>query len=637
MDSMRMGRGGSGMGHGLSPAGAIRRGEPDIEPGQRLPPGLVRRVWRDFARPHRGRLAAFMFTILVSSGLAVVPPLLFKVLIDDAILARDLGLVNLLALGAISVAVATALASLAQRWLSAAIGERLIYDLRRSLYDHVQRMPVAFFVRTQTGALISRLNNDVVGAQRAVTGTFGSVASQVVQVLVVVGVMLRLEWRLTLLVLAVLPVFIVPAKLVGRRLQDLTRQSMAYNAEMNTNMTERFNVSGALLVKLFGSYDDEAGRFADRARRVAQVEVRSALVGRVFFVVLALVGAVGTAVVYWVGGRMAITSATFSPGDIVAFAALVGQVYNPLASLTNARLEIMRALVSFERVFEVLDVPHPIADRDGAVELADPRGEIVFDRVTFTYPSAAESSLASLEAGAVLGADRASGPVLRDVSFVAHPGQTIALVGPSGAGKTTICNLVPRLYDVSEGSVRMDGHDVRDLTLASVSAAVGVVSQDPHLFHESIRENLRYARPDATDAEVEAACRAAQIHDLIVSLPDGYDTVVGERGHRMSGGEKQRLAIARLLLKDPAVVVLDEATAHLDSESEHAVQRALETALAGRTSLVIAHRLSTIVGADQILVVQAGRIVQRGSHAELVRAEGLYADLYRTQFQRAGA
>jgi len=619
---------------GMSPGlAAVRRGAPDIE-GWRLSRDLIRRVWAQFVHPYRRRLSLFLVAILASAGLAVVPPLLFGMLIDQAVLGGDLGRVNVLAIAAVGVAVAAALVSLGQRYLSSWLGERIILDLRRTLYDHVQRMPVAFFTRTQTGALISRMNNDVIGAQQAVTGTFGSVVANIVQLAVALAVMVGIEWRLTLLVLAVLPVFIVPARRVGRKLQDITRESMALNAQMNTRMTERFNVAGALLVKLFGRYDEEAAEFGGRAQRVAEIGVRGAVLGRIFFVTLALVGAVGTAVVYWLGGRMAITSPGFTPGNIVTFAALVTQAYTPLSALTNARVEIMTAFVSFERVFEVLDVRHPIADRSGATALEDCKGEVVFDHVTFAYPSAAESSLLSLEEGATVLDERPGELVLRDVDFTVPPGQTVALVGPSGAGKSTICSLVPRLYDVTTGAVRIDGHDVRDLVGDTLRAAIGVVPQDPHLFHDTVAANLRYARPSATGADLEAACRAAQIHHVIAALPDGYDTLVGERGYRLSGGEKQRLAIARLLLKDPAIVILDEATAHLDSENEAAVQEALRTALSGRTSLVIAHRLSTIVAADQILVVQAGRIVQRGTHHELVEAGGLYRELYRTQFAR---
>ncbi|CAN5273448.1 ABC transporter ATP-binding protein [soil metagenome] len=624
-----------GGGRGMVPGRSAVRG--GIDPDKaRLPKGLVRRVWREVAGPYRGQLVLLLFTITMSSALVVLPARLIQPIVD-AISDGGPGAadtVTRFALLLVGIAVIGAGFSLWQRYLSARIGELLIYDLRRMLYDHVQRMPLAFFTRTRTGALISRLNNDVIGAQRALTGTFGTLAANVVQVVVAVGAMLAIEWRLTLLSLAVLPVFVLLAKQVGRRLQLLTRESMQLNADMNNVMTERFNVAGAQLVKLFGRADDERATFGERARQVADIGIRSAIVGRVFFVLLGFVGALGTALVYLIGGRLALDG-QLSPGDVVSFAALLGQAYQPLAALSNAPVEVLTALVSFDRVFEILDLRHPIADREGARTLTEPRGEVTFSGVSFAYPSAADSSLASLEQGWTAVLDATPGEeVLHEVSFAAAPGQTVALVGPSGAGKTTILNLVPRLYEVTSGAVRIDGLDVRDLTLSSLGAAVGVVSQDPHLFHDSIRANLRYARAAATDAEVEAACRAAQIHDVIAQLPDGYETLVGERGYRLSGGEKQRLAIARVLLKNPAIVVLDEATAHLDSESEAAVQLALRTALAGRTSLVIAHRLSTIVEADLILVIADGRIVQQGTHAELVGAEGIYADLARTQFRQ---
>jgi ATP-binding cassette subfamily B protein len=625
-----------GAGHGMMPGiGRVRRGV-EGDANKKLPKGLVGRVWRDVARPYRAKLAQLVLAISVASILIVVPAKLIEPIVN-ALSGRGPGAsatVWRYSIALVVVALAAAGASVWQRWLSSWIGEELIYDLRARLYDHVQRMPVAFFTRTQTGALISRLNNDVIGAQRALTGTFGTLAANLVQVVAAVGLMFGIEWRLTLLTLSVLPAFVWLAKGVGRKLQALTRESMQLNADMNTVMTERFNVAGAQLVKLFGRPVEERDKFAVTAKRVADIGVRSALVGRMFFVTLSLVGALGTAVVYLVGGRMAL-SGSLEAGAVVAFAALVTQAYQPLAALTNAPVEVLTALVSFDRVFEILDLQHPIADNPDAVELADPKGEVVFDDVTFAYPTARESSLASLEKGWAELLDTRPGPVvLRGVSFVAEPGQTIALVGPSGAGKSTITALVPRLYDVSSGSVRIDGHDVRELTLASLSRAVGVVSQDPHLFHETVRENLRFARPEATDSEIIAACRAAQIHDVITNLRDGYDTIVGERGYRMSGGEKQRLSIARVLLKDPAIVILDEATAHLDSENEVLVQEALARTLTGRTSLVIAHRLSTIVRADMILVVQDGRIVQRGTHDELVEAGGVYAELYRTQFAR---
>ena len=632
LGSPRMG-GGRGMVPNL---GMVRRGQ-DPPRDHKLPKGLVRRVWREFAVPYRRRLLLLLIAIVGASALVVVPARLLGPIVDTitpgpAAGAEARGQLDLL----IGVLVGTALAgggfSLWQRYLSARIGEDLIYDLRRLVYDHVQRMPIAFFTRTQTGALISRLNNDVIGAQRALTGTVGTLTSNLVQGLVAVGFMLGISVVLTLAVLAVLPLFVYLAKNVGRRLQALTRRGMQLNADMNTVMTERLNVAGAMLVKLFGSHDRETERFAESAKGVADIGVKSAVVGRLFFTTLSLVGALGTAAVYWIGGRGAL-SGSFSPGEVVAFAALVTQAYAPLAALSNAPVEVLTALVSFDRVFEILDLRHPIADPPEPVHLEAPQGRIEFEDVTFGYPSAADSSLASLESGWSKVLDATPGePVLRGVTFTADPGSTVALVGPSGAGKTTITSLVPRLYDPTAGVIRLDGHDLRDLSLASLRAAIGVVSQDPHLFHDSVAANLRYARPSATDHEIEQACRAAQIHAVITALPDGYDTVVGERGYRLSGGEKQRVAIARVLLKDPAVVILDEATAHLDSESEAAVQRALARALHGRTSLVIAHRLSTIVGADLILVVDRGRIVQRGTHEQLLRAEGIYGELARTQF-----
>jgi ATP-binding cassette subfamily B protein len=507
--------------------------------------------------------------------------------------------------------------------------------MRSALFDHVLRMPVAFFTRTQTGALISRLNNDVVGAQQALTGTLGQVVSNLLTVMATLVAMFALEWRLTLLALVVLPAFVVPAKRVGRKLQRITREAMQLNASMNTVMTERFNVAGALLVKLFGRPDDEKHSFDDKAGRVRDIGVKSAMYGRVFMTALMLVGSLGTAAIYWVGARMVIEG-TITIGTIVALSAYVARIYTPLTALTNAHVDLMTTLVSFERVFEVLDMPRPIDDADDAVDLPGPvAGRIELDDVWFRYPSASSVSLASLEGdGSAQLSDDPSDWILRGVSTVIEPGRMVALVGPSGAGKTTLSSLVPRLYDVTTGAVRVDGHDVRSLTMASLADAIGVVSQDAHLFHDTVRNNLRYARPTATDDEIAAACRAARIHDVIASLPEGYDTLVGERGYRLSGGEKQRLALARVLLKAPAIVILDEATAHLDSETEVLVQAALAEALVGRTSIVIAHRLSTIHAADEILVIDAGRIVERGRHDELVAAGGLYAELYETQFSR---
>ena len=602
--------------------------------GVHLTPGLVGRVWR-FAHAYRSRVFAFLGLVVVQSFLGLVPPLVIKQIIDHAVPRQDRGQVTVLAGFMVLAAFASGALSMVERWLSATIGEGLIYDLRSALFDHVQRQPIAFFTRTQTGALVSRLNNDVIGAQRAVTGTLGTVVANVVTLITTLGAMLILEWRLTALSLLLLPIFLLPAKRVGRRLAGITREGFNVNAEMNATMTERFGVSGALLVKLFGRHDLEAQGFSARAGRVRDIGVQSAMYSRTFMTALTLVGAVGTAVIYLVGGRLVI-SGTISTGTLVALGVLVTQIYSPLTSLTNARVDLMTAFVSFDRVFEVLDAPNPITDAPDAVDLVAPRGRIELDHVTFAYPSGADSSVASLESAAQLAApDLGAGPVLHDLTATIEPGELVALVGPSGAGKTTVSQLIPRLYDVTSGAVRVDGHDVRHLTQASLRKAIGVVSQDPHLFHESVGDNLRYGRPEATDAEVEAAARAARIHDVIAALPDGYRTIVGERGYRLSGGEKQRLAIARMLLKDPAIVILDEATSNLDSENEAAVQEALARALEGRTSIVIAHRLSTIVDADRILVLDRGRLVEEGRHADLLDAGGLYAELYRT-LVRAG-
>jgi len=613
-----------------------RMRDPDLVANKTLDRSVVRRVWA-FARAYRLLLAVLLATILVMSLVAILPPLVFREIIDKhAIPRRDLGGINKLAFLALMLAVADAAMGVLQRWLSARIGESLIFDLRSALYDHVQRMPLAFFTRTQTGALISRMNNDVIGAQQAFTGTLGTVVQNVFEVIVTLAVMIGLEWRLTLMALIVVPCFVIPAKRVGRGMQKLTRESFQLDAAMNNNMTERFNVSGALLVKLFGSPDRESTEFKDRAGRVRDIGVRRALYSRVFFTALALLGAVGTVAVYWWGSRL-VFSGAITVGTLTALAVYVSRVYRPLTSLTNAHVDVMTALVSFERVFEVLDAPHPIADAPDAVDLVDPKGRIEFDDVWFRYPAASSVSIASLEAAMTTPlSDEPSGMILKGVSFVAEPGQMVALVGPTGAGKTTTSHLVPRLYDVVAGAVRVDGHDVRQITGASLTGAIGMVTQDPHMFHDTIAANLRYARPEATDDELVAACRAARIHDLIASLPEGYETMVGERGYRLSGGEKQRLALARVLLKSPAIMILDEATAHLDSETEVLIQQALDEALAGRTSLVIAHRLSTIRAADQILVIDGGRVVERGTHEELSTAGGLYQELYLTQYSRAG-
>jgi ATP-binding cassette, subfamily B, bacterial len=621
---------------GGSPHAALRRAAKNGDQPARLDRALIRRVW-GFARPYRRRLLLFLVTVTLGALLGLAPPLVFKRIIDVAIPTGDRGLVTALALVALSLALLSTALDVAQRYWSSVVGEGLIFDLRAALYDHVQRMPLAFFTRTQTGALISRMNNDVIGAQRALTGTLGQVVYNLLTVVATVAAMLVLDWQLALLALAILPVFIVPAKRVGARLQDITREGMEVNAAMNATMTERFNVSGAMLVKLFGRAETERAEFAAKAGRVRDIGVRSAMYGRAFFAALGLVAAVGTALVYWVGAQQVI-SRSVEIGTLVAMAAFVARIYGPLTNLTNARVDVLLAFVSFERVFELLDTPRLIDDAPGAVDLVDARGRVELDDVWFRYPAAAEVSLSSLEGDGVTATaldERRSDLVLQGITTTLEPGSTVALVGPSGAGKSTLASLLPRLYDVTAGAVRVDGHDVRMLTQESLRSAIGVVSQDPHLFHTSIAENLRYARPDATDDDLVAACRAAQIHDVVAGLPEGYATVVGERGYRLSGGEKQRLAIARVLLKDPAVVILDEATSHLDAENEVAVQRALATALAGRTALVIAHRLSTVQDADEILVLDEGRIVQRGTHAKLLATGGLYADLYRTLVREA--
>jgi ATP-binding cassette subfamily B protein len=603
--------------------------DPSKIEGVTLRKGVVRRSL-EFARPYRRMLAGYVLVIVLEALLALVPVLLVRRIIDVAIPQHDRPGVTVLALISVAAAVATQALGWFDRWWSARIGEGLIYDLRVRLFDHTQRMPIGFFTRTQTGALISRMNNDVLGAQRALTSTLGSMVSNVVVLVTTLTAMFLLQWQITLIALVLLPIFIIPAKRVGRKTQAITRQGFELDAAMNTQMTERFNVSGAQLVKLFGDYDREVDHFSERAGKVRDIGVRSAMYGRAFFIALALVAAVGTAAVYGIGGNLVISGA-LSLGTMVAMATFVTQIYQPLTALTNARVDIMSAFVSFDRVFEILDLTNPIEDRPDAIDLAAPQGAIDIADVWFRYPAASEVSLASLEipGGGPL-SDEQGVSVLQGVTARIEPGQLVALVGPSGAGKTTLSSLIPRLYDVTSGAIRVDGHDVRDLTQDSLHRAIGVVSQDPHLFHDSVGMNLRYARPDTTDAEMIEACRAAQILDVIMALPDGFDTVVGERGYRLSGGEKQRLAIARMLLKDPAVVILDEATSHLDSENESLVQEALATALSGRTAIVIAHRLSTITAADQILVLDHGQIVERGSHGELLAGRGLYADLYRT-------
>jgi ATP-binding cassette subfamily B protein len=595
----------------------------------RIERGTVRRVF-GFARPHRRLITIFLVLTVIDSCLVVVTPLLAKHIIDDGIVGGDSRLITILALAMAATALFSAVLSVGEGWLSSRIGEGLIYDLRTRVFGHVQRQSLAFFTRTQTGALVSRLNNDVIGAQRAFTSTLSSTVASTISVVVVGIAMLALSWQVTLLCLAIFPLMLLMSRWVSGRLAGLTRQQMDGNADMGNAMTERFNVGGAMLLKLFGRRAEEDALFATKAATVRDLGVQISLLTRIFAASMMAVPALATALVYGVGGHLAVDD-TLTVGTLIALATLLLRLLGPLQSLSNVRIDVMTALVSFERVFEVLDLPSLIEEKPDAVALPRTAARLEFDHVGFGYPRADEISLASLETVARK-ESREGGPVLTDIGFVAEPGQMIALVGPSGAGKTTITHLVARLYDAESGAVRVGGIDVRDVTLQSLEDVVGYVTQDAHMFHDTIRANLLYARPGASDLDVWAALEAAQIATLVRALPDRLDTVVGDRGYRLSGGERQRLAIGRLLLKAPSIVVLDEATAHLDSESEAAVQRALDAALEGRTSLVIAHRLSTVRNADQILVVEAGRIVQRGTHASLLADGGLYADLYRTQF-----
>jgi len=629
--SMRRGMGGGG-GGGWGLMRSFHRDESVTS--QKLSAGIFRRIAR-FAAPYRRMLSVFLALIILDALLGAASPLLYRAIIDDGILPHNSGLVVELALVLGALAVADAALSLWERWISARVGEGLIFDMRTQVFAHFQRMPIAFFTRTQTGALVSRLNNDVLDAQQAFTDTFSSVVGNVITVAITLAAMLLLSWQITLVALALLPIILLPARWVGRRIQALTRESYNLNAKMTSMMTERFNVAGALLVKLFGEPMREIRSFEDRAGRVRDIGVTQAMYTRVFMAAILLTASLATALVYGWGGVLA-ASGALQVGTVVALTAYLNRLYGPLTALSNVQVDIMTALVSFDRVFEVLDLEPMIAEKPDAVAIPNGPATIEFEHVNFSYPRAEEVSLASLESVAVL--DQApSQQVLFDVSFTAMPGQLVALVGPSGGGKTTMSHLIPRLYDVRSGAIRINGVDLRDATLSSIRREIGVVTQDAHLFHDTIKANLQYAKPDASDRELDEALRAAQIMPLIESLPAGLDTVVGDRGYRLSGGEKQRIAIARLLLKAPAIVVLDEATAHLDSESELAVQLALHTALAGRTSVVIAHRLSTVREADQILVVVEGRIVERGTHSDLLAAEGVYEELYRTQFSRQGA
>jgi ATP-binding cassette, subfamily B, bacterial len=595
---------------------------------QKLKAGTVKRIFT-FAKPYRLSIWIFLFTVVIDAALIVATPLLLRQLIDEGVIPKDGALVTRLAIYVGLLAVADAAMSMLGRYFSSRIGEGLIYDLRSLVFGHVQRQSIAFFTRTQTGALISRINSDVMGAQQAFTATLSGLVSNVVSLVLVGVTMMILSWQITIFSLLLLPAFLIPTKWVGRKLQELTRDSFNTNAEMSSTMTERFNVSGAMLVALYGEPDREREYFRSRARRVADIGIKMAMLNRLFFIALTSVAAIATAFAYGIGGHLAINGGV-TVGTLLAITALLARLYGPLTALSNVRIDVMTSLVSFERVFEVLDLEPMVKNRENAIDLKPSHPKIEFKDVSFSYPRAEEISLASLESAAKPETIQ-SGEVLKGLSFTAAPGTLTALVGPSGAGKTTISALLPRLYDVTTGAIEIDGHDIRDLTLESLRGAIGVVMQDAHLFHETIAENLRYAKNDATEDEMRIACESAQIWDLIKSLPNGLDTMVGERGHRLSGGEKQRLAIARLLLKSPAVVILDEATAHLDSENEALVQAALQSALKGRTSIVIAHRLSTVRDADQILVLEKGQIVERGKHDELVARAGLYADLYNRQ------
>ena len=595
---------------------------------QKLKPGTVKRIAR-YALPYKRSLIFFLVTVIVDAMLVVSTPLLLRRLVDEGVIPGNPTLVTRLALLVGLIAVGDALVNMIGRWFSARIGEGLIFDLRTQVFQHIQRQSIAFFTRTQTGALISRINSDVIGAQQAFTTTLSGVISNLLSLVLVIGTMLVLSWQITIVSLLLVPAFLLPTKWVGRKLQRLTRDSFNLNAEMSATMTERFNVSGALLVSLYGDPKAENSYFSTRARKVADIGISIALLNRIFFIALTSIAAVATAFAYGVGGHLTINK-EITLGTLLAITALLARLYGPLTALSNVRVDVMTALVSFERVFEVLDLTPMVRDKESAKPLSAGPLNIAFSNVKFSYPRAEEISLASLESVAKPETIQ-SGEILKGISFDVPAGTLTALVGSSGAGKTTISALLPRLYDVTDGAIAINGDDIRNLQLQSLRDAIGIVTQDAHMFHDSIATNLRYAKEDATESEMESACRAAQIWDLISSLPNGFDTVVGERGHRLSGGEKQRLAIARLLLKAPRIVVLDEATAHLDSENEALVQQALATALKDRTSIVIAHRLSTIRAADQILVLDDGFIKERGRHDELLELNGIYADLYQRQ------
>lgn len=601
--------------------------DPSVK-SQKLKPGTFKRIV-GYAKPYKIYIAFFLATVVVDAVLIISTPLMLKKLIDDAVIPRDSSLVTTLALIVGGLAILDAVFNIVGRWFSARVGEGLIFDLRTQLFSHVQQQSVAFFTRTQTGALISRLNSDVIGAQQAFTSTLSSVVSNGFTLVLVAGAMFFLSWQITAIALLLLPVFIIPTKWVGRKIQSLTRESFDLNAKMSSTMTERFNVSGAILVSLYGKPAKESSLFSQRARKVADIGIHMGMLNRLFFTSLTSVAAVATAIAYGFGGHLAING-SITVGTLLALTALLARLYGPLTALSNVRVEVMTSLVSFERIFEVLDLQPMVVDAPDAVTLDSGSASITIQDVHFSYPTADEISLASLETVAKTEVVE-SGEILKGLSFTATAGTLTAIVGPSGAGKTTLSALIPRLYDVTSGAILINDKDIRSYTLQSLRDQIGVVAQDPHLFHESIAENLRYAKSDATDEELIEACKSAQIWNLINSLPNGLDTMVGERGHRLSGGEKQRLAIARMLLKAPAIVILDEATAHLDSENEELVQEALKSALVGRTSIVIAHRLSTVMNADQILVMNDGEIIERGTHSELMKNSGLYSELFSRQ------
>ena len=595
---------------------------------QKLKAGTFKRILA-FASPYRKYLIIFLTTVVIDALLVVATPLLLRSLVDQGVVKGRGDVVTKLALIVGLLAIADAVFSALGRWFSSRIGEGLIYDLRSQVFEHVQKQSIAFFTRTQTGSLISRINSDVIGAQQAFTSTLSGVISNVLTLILVAAAMLTLSWQITLVSLVLLPIFIIPTKWIGKRLAGYTRRSFELNAEMSSNMTERFNVSGALLVALYGDRSAESTNFRGKARRVADMGIKIAMLNRIFFIAMTSVAAIATSFAYGIGGHLAIDQ-KITIGTLLAITALLARLYGPLTALSNIRVDVMSALVSFERVFEVLDLEPMVKESANPKSISNAIPAIAFENVFFAYPKAEEISLASLEAAAKPELVE-SGEVLRGISFNCEPGTLTAIVGPSGAGKSTISSLLPRLYDVTSGAIKINGTDIRDSSILDLRSLIGIVTQDSHMFHESIRDNLRYAKNNATDEEISSACEAAQIGEFISSLPNGLDTVVGERGHRLSGGEKQRLAIARLLLKAPRIVILDEATAHLDSENEAMVQEALKIALVGRTSIVIAHRLSTIVHADQILVIDNGQIVESGKHEALVANGGLYFELYQRQ------